>query len=413
MSFLNHFDDITNLINESKSVDKMTTTIYGTPDDIGNYCGDGPNNPISFYSLDEGADDLDVVLRNVLHIDGTNESADDLFFNTRCVGYAVENGYDNVIVETTQGEYCIAICFEDEDLDITDYITEAGKRQGPLAGKKISKEKRAELKKKKTDAKKHSKLNRPTATSRPKKSPEKGMKVDVLLANTGKLSPDRVERAMKQVRKQPPKLTGVKEIQGAKYFRAEYNFNSVGSSKRQIGYADVSQDKQFCSELFCSCSDFFYRLYAPYVAAGLSTWNIPPKYKAKQNNNVSNAPHNHRWTVDSNPMGKLFLCKHLWAFLAYYLAGDAGNMELTDEEIEEVLNKYFDDVDGDGEEEVVDSEFMKAFGKLYVGQQGKEIEHIDDKDKVKKGDRKQTFYQLPGSKDKDKTTGEVANDEEE
>ena len=115
-------------------------------------------------------------------------------------------------------------------------------------------------------------------------------------------------------------------------------------------------------------------------------------------------------------MGKLFLCKHLWAFLAYYVAGDAGNMELSDEEIDEIINQYFDDVDGDGDEEVVDSEFMKAFGKLYVGQQGKEIEHIDDKDKVEKGDRRQTFYQLPGSKtkkDNEETTTDGVDDDEE
>jgi len=269
MSFKDHFDDITNLIN--KTVDKMDTTIYGTSDDICNFCGDGPINPVSFYSLDEGASDLGVILHNVLYIDGINEDVDDLSFNTRCVGYAVENGYNNIIVENAQGGYYISINLRNEYLDVPGYITEAGKRTGPLANKRISKTRHAEIKKDKASIKKHKALGRPTTTNKPRKAPSKGMAVGVMLANTGKLSPDRVERGMRQVRKQPPKITGVKEVQGEKYFRAEYNFISQGSSKRQIGYADVSQNKTHCKELFCSCSDFFYRLYAPYVAAGLST----------------------------------------------------------------------------------------------------------------------------------------------
>jgi len=409
MGFTEHFHDISGLINESKSINEISTTIYGNSDDISNYCNSDVD-PITFYSLDEGDDHLDVVLHNVLYITAINENADDLGFNTRCVGYAVEHGHDNIIVETSNDKYYISVCLENDNLDVPGYITEAGKRTGPLAGKKISASRRAEIKKGKQSDRKHKSLGRPTKTNKPRKAPIKGMKVDVMLANTGKLSPDRTQRAMKQVRKQPPKLTGVKEVQGNKYFRAEYNFISQGSSKRQIGYADISQDKQYCKELFCSCSDFFYRLYAPYVAAGLSTWSVPSKYKSKQSVNVK-ASHNHRWTVETNPMGKLFLCKHLWAFLAYYVAGDAGNVELTDEEIEDIISQYFKDVDGDGEEEEVDSEFMDAFGKLYVGQKGKDIEHIDDKNKLKKTDRKQTFYQL--QKDKNKDTNNTDNTENE
>ncbi len=393
MSFKDHFNDVSDLVIESVSsydimldLDRDLSTI-------------DEDSVVNFWNIDpESKHSCDITLENVVRIDGRNHSADDLFFNTKCVGYAVENNFDNVVVESEEGKYCISIQFDESASNIEEYITEAGKRKGPLAGKGLSPEKRAELKKGKQSQRAHDKLKRPTKTNRPKKSPAKGMKVDVMLANTGKLSPDRVERAMKQVRKQPPKLTGVKEVQGEKYFRAEYNFKSLGSSKRQLGYADVSQDKQYCNELFCTCSDFFYRLYAPYVAAGLSTWNLPANFKSKQSVNVNKA-HNKKWTVETNPMGKLFLCKHLWGFLAYYVAGSAGNTELSDEDIDDIMGKYFADTDGDGDEEPVDTEFKKAFGKLYVGQQGKDIEHIEDKDKVKKGGR-QTFYQLPKGTDK-------------
>jgi len=404
MSFKDHFNSIYDLVIES--IDICTIPIVVDRD------LSEEDYVINFWSIDESSNyKCDVELYNTIRINGRNQDVEDLYFNTQCVGYAIENGYDNIIVESDNGSYCIDIRMDEADKDVPGYLMEASKkRTGPLAGKKISKTKRAEIKKDKEIKKKHKSLNKPTSTNRPRKAPPKGMKVDIMLANTGKLSPDRVERAMKQVRKQPPNITGVKEVQGEKYFRAEYNFISQGSAKRQIGYADVSQDKSHCKELFCSCSDFFYRLYAPYVAAGLSTWNVPSKFKSKQTANVKKASHNHRWTVDTNPMGKLFLCKHLWAFLAYYVAGDAGNMELSDEEIEDVINQYFSDVDGDGEEEPIDSEFMKAFGKLYVDQKGQDIEDIRDKDKIKKSDRKQTFYQLPKNKTKD---DEVDNDEEE
>jgi hypothetical protein len=402
MSFKDHFDDMSDLIIETIDVCELPIVVDRDLSE--------EDSVVNFWTIDESSDHrCDVDVHNAIRINGCNQDLDDLYFNTKCVGYAIENGYDNIIVESDNGSYCVEIKLSTDD--VPGYITEAGKRKGPLANTRISKTRHAEIKKDKASAKKHKALGRPTKTNKPRKAPDKGMKVDVMLANTGKLSPDRVERAMKQVRKQPPKLTGVREVQDEKYFRAEYNFISQGSAKRQMGYADISQDKTHCKELFCSCSDFFYRLYAPYVAAGLSTWNVPAKYKSKQTANVDRAPHNHRWTVDTNPMGKLFLCKHLWAFLAYYVAGDAGNMELSDEEIEEIIGQYFDDVDGDGEEEVVDSPFMKAFGKLYVGQKGKDIEHIDDKDKVKKKDRSQTFYQLPKDK-KDKEEEEVEDGEE-
>ena len=419
MGFKDYFDDIETLITESSGLNIMTTLYSDVVDEYLN----GDIGPISFWStkpIDEH-DSLYISLSNPLVLKETSTAPTDLYFNIRSVGYAVEHGYDSVIVENDDMSYCILIDFNEEHSDVNSYITEAGKKKGPLSGIRIAKDKRDELIKKRKEQrladkkatknkKAHKSLKRNTQTKRPKKAPSQGMRVDVMLANTGKLSPDRVERAMKKVRKQPPKLTGVKDVNGAKYFRAEYNFKSIDSKNRQLGYADVSQDKQYCNELFCSCSDFFYRLYAPYVAAGLADWNIPSKYKSRQMNNVGELP-NHKWTVDTNPFGKLFLCKHLWAFLAYYVAGDAGNSELTDDEIDDIIAKYFDDVDGevdtDSEEDnSTETPFEKAFGKLYVGQRGQDISHYKTKDDVEKRDRKQTFYQLPTDKKDNKQDNE-------
>lgn len=387
MGFLEHFNDISDNINETKSGVEQFVSLYGY--DAGDYVR-GDTNPITFWAsekLEEGMDSYSVTLENPLVVEDESYEMNDVYLNTRYVGYAVENGHHSVVIETEEITYYMLIELDDDEEDVEGYLAEAKKTKAQRKAEK--KEKLAKRKEAKAPTKK------------PKKAPQKGIRVDVLLSNTGRLSPDRVERAMKQVRKQPPKITGVKEIQGEKYFRAEYNFKSVGSKNRQMGYADISQNKQHCSEMFCTCSDFFYRLYAPYVAAGLSTWNIPAKYKGKQSTNVAKAPHNHKWTEKTNPMGKLFLCKHLWAFMAYYVAGDAGNVELSDEEIDDIINQYFADTDGDGDEEPTDTEFKKAFGKLYVGQGGKDIEHIEDPEKAKeqKGKR-QTYYQLPSEKKK-------------
>jgi len=341
MGFLQHYDDIS--INKVRSGQPIKETFYGY--NVDKYVK-GELSPINFWSPFKLYSDMvghKITLSNPLVVESEDYTIGDMFFETKCVGYAVEHGYDSVIIESHDNTHCITVDFVSSMLS----LMEAPQANG-----------------------------RPIATSRPKKSPPKGMKVDVMLANTGKLSPDRVERAMKTIRKAPPKISGVKDINGAKYFRAEYNFKANTSTKNQIGYADISQDKTHCKELFCTCADFFYRLYAPYVAAGLSTWNIPSKYKSKQNMNVDNAPHNHKWTFKNNPMGKLFLCKHLWAFLAYYVSGNEGNVEMSDEEIQSVIDTYFGGVeDGDDEDSIPDTEFKKAFGKLYMDKTGKNVEY--------------------------------------
>lgn len=357
MSFIDHFNSVSDHIIESKTGTYVSMNMYGF-DSMGYVKGElGPVNFWASNRVNEHfeQDTFCVGISNPLVVKSDDYTLEDLYFATRCVGYAVENGYDSVIIETSQTKYAITINFEDS----SDYLFEA---DGDTPSTKNTPKKG-------------------TIPTTSKKAPPTGIRVDVLLANTGKLSPKRVERAMKGMRKTPPKITGVKEIQGDKYFRAEYNFKSNGSPQNQLGYADVSQNKEYCTQLFCTCSDFFYRLYAPYVKAGLSTWNVPPSFKSKHGPTAGSGgkrgtPHNHHWTVDTNPEGKLFLCKHLWAFIAYYVAGDVGSSELSDEEIEDIISKHFADVDDDGEEERVSTDFEKAFGKLYMGQKGKGIKHV-------------------------------------
>lgn len=352
MRFSEHFNDID--IIEEKSGTPVSIKCYGYSDD----------NYLDFYveSYKDDLKEFNIVMNNPVSIKSSEYDMCDVWFDTKCVGYAIENGYDGVIVEGVSKKYFMKLNVDTE----TNILTEA-----PLSGKKIAPAIRKDLKQRRATK---------TATmsiSKPKKAPMSGIRVDVLLANTGKLSPDRVERGMKKVRKQPPRITGVKDVHDVKYFRAEYNFKSQDSKNRQIGYCDVSEDKKYVKELFCSCSDYFYRLYSPYVAAGLSIWNVPVKYKAKQGSNVDNAPHNRKWTVKTNPKGKLFLCKHLWSFLAYYVEGSEGNVEMSDDEIEAIINKHFGDMSDTEEvdtDKKIDSEFSRVFGKLYTKDKDKKIE---------------------------------------
>ena len=358
MCFIEHYNqDVTDLIDESRTGKCMEVDAYGYENDDIN---------IRYWSENMLFEDMScqtIVSINPLYLDVSNYDIGDVYFESNCVGYAIENDYDSVVMQTEDGEFYITY-----DLDGMGFIFEAVGDAKPLAGKKISKEKRAEIMAKRKEKKKK------------RKSPTSGIKVDVLLSNTGRLSPDRVERAMKEVRTRAPEIKGTTEINGAPYIRAEYNFKSVPSKemRRQMGYADVSSDKKYVAQVYCTCKDFFYRLYAPYVAAGLATWNIPPKYKSNQKKNISPAGHNKQWTKETNPDGKLFLCKHLWAFLSSYVAGK-GAKALSDQEIDDVIDKYFDDIDGDGTEEPVDTEFKQAFGKLYQRQAGKKTTDIKDK----------------------------------
>lgn len=138
----------------------------------------------------------------------------------------------------------------------------------------------------------------------------------------------RIKRAKTEIRTQPPRVID-SPTEG--YERLEYNFKAFPSTefKRHWGYADVRGTD--VHELFCDCKDFFYRLYAPMVKAGLATWDLPSKYKGRVI-----GTHNKEWTKDTNPDGTLFVCKHLYALLGEYV----NEKEPPDAIIEKNKQKY-------------------------------------------------------------------------
>lgn len=133
---------------------------------------------------------------------------------------------------------------------------------------------------------------------------------DRLISNTDEA---RIQRAVKQLRLNPPKVIEVDE----EIERLEYNFKFKPSTefKRHWGFVDYNVNNNDINHLWCDCKDWFYRLWAPHVSAGLSSWEdaLPKRF---QNRPVKS--HNKEWTDETNPSGKLYVCKHLIALLRYY-----------------------------------------------------------------------------------------------
>lgn len=100
------------------------------------------------------------------------------------------------------------------------------------------------------------------------------------------------------------------------------------------GYVDFRNDE--ISEVFCSCRDFFYRVYYHMATRyKLSKWRLTGRYKPKMLASVGssyNAKRRHdapvhprqegpyRWT---NKEGDLFLCKHLYDAVNRYIGPKA------------------------------------------------------------------------------------------
>jgi len=134
------------------------------------------------------------------------------------------------------------------------------------------------------------------------------IKKETLLKNTDS---GRVKRGTKDIITRGPKITDENGIT-----RYHYNFKTKPSveGKRHWGYVDVDEKDGDIKKVWCDCKDFSYRLWAPYVKRRLSNWSLPNKYQKRMP-----FDHNHDWTKETNPNGKIYVCKHLYALLQHYL----------------------------------------------------------------------------------------------
>jgi len=135
------------------------------------------------------------------------------------------------------------------------------------------------------------------------------IKKETLIKNT---DPKRAERGEKQIIRRGPRLTDI----DSGLTRYHYNFKAKPSveGKRHWGYVDVDEKTGDIKKVWCDCKDFSYRLWAPYVKRRLSQWSLPNKYDKRMP-----FPHNHDWTKETNPTGKVYVCKHLYSLLVHYM----------------------------------------------------------------------------------------------
>lgn len=143
-----------------------------------------------------------------------------------------------------------------------------------------------------------------------------------LIDNT---DPGRIFRGLHNVRTLPPNSTNLNSEKYKGTSTIEYNFKSFPSTehKRHFGYVTFDTKTNDIRFLFCSCKDFFFRLMAPYVKAGLTSYNLPTGGTIRKVYYKTPMPHNHQWTKITNPDGRLFVCKHLYACIHYYVLGMA------------------------------------------------------------------------------------------
>ena len=159
----------------------------------------------------------------------------------------------------------------------------------------------------------------------------------ILLQNTDQ---GRKDRAKHDVRTKPIGSTLYDRKKNIWFI--EYNFRSYPSveNKRHWGYIMYDDTHEDILEMFCDCKDFFYRLYAPMVKKRLANWNLDWQFRNNPNKEAKNPnekitdkrwttgeakyrrrvvmPHNRKWTIKTNPDGKVFLCKHLTKLITDY-----------------------------------------------------------------------------------------------
>jgi len=128
----------------------------------------------------------------------------------------------------------------------------------------------------------------------------------------------RVNRARQDIRTNRRQVRVTEDKEGNTV--TEYDFRANPSTEFRNHWGYVKHQGDDVKEVFCDCKDFFYRLYAPMVKNGLATWDIPAKYKKRLNKFVG--VHNREWTKETNPTGKLYVCKHLYALLQEFVGKD-------------------------------------------------------------------------------------------
>ena len=178
---------------------------------------------------------------------------------------------------------------------------------------------------------------------------------------------DRIKRGKKaKLYKYDFHKKDAKDKFGSQYQMVSYSVKSNENTEKknehggQKGYIVYNASNRNVKRVWCSCKDFFYRLWAPYAQADFSTFDLDKPYSeyvAKHKNKETGEleAHNKDWTDETNPEGTLFLCKHLYRAMTDIL--DMNNLarialardEKVTEEEQELRDQIQTDIQNQGE----------------------------------------------------------------
>ena len=136
---------------------------------------------------------------------------------------------------------------------------------------------------------------------------------------------------------------------GTQYNMVSYRVKSQEETEKKsgghVGYVVYNASNRNVKQVWCSCKDFFFRLWAPYASAEFATFDIEKPYA-----DHVKKKHNREWTNETNPEGTLFLCKHLYRAMTDVLDMEnlsrislAREEEVTEEE-QELRNQIQTDI---------------------------------------------------------------------
>ena len=190
-----------------------------------------------------------------------------------------------------------------------------------------------------------------------------------------KTDPGRIKRARNDIKTHRRNIRIQKDAEGNEIIEFDFRANPSREFRNHWGY--VIHDGNDIKQVFCDCKDFFYRLYAPMVRAGLATWDIPAKYKKRMLKFIK--PHNHEWTKVTNPNGKLYVCKHIYALLQEFVGENIKARPLKGVKISKEVKSR---IAADRAKAKADKEAPPEYGDKKTGDKHIGVDDALDQDKV-------------------------------
>lgn len=112
--------------------------------------------------------------------------------------------------------------------------------------------------------------------------------------------------------------------------------NPSVQGKNHFGYIKFNDSNKKIHEVYCSCLDFQFRLYYPFVEKGLAKWDVDPAFKRHTidayGRNFSHDKTNGYGINNADP-NHLYVCKHLYNVIRSYVLGAMKSSRVPEEKV--------------------------------------------------------------------------------